>query len=56
MCLVVLNEELEKCKPVLGYLDSKSTRVPELAKDVVFEELWYSCRFWIDHVVEIDHP
>jgi hypothetical protein len=56
MCLVVLNEELEKCKPVLGYLDSTSTRVPELARGVVSEELWYSCRFWIDHVVEIDNP
>jgi hypothetical protein len=57
MCLVVLKEEeeLEKCKPVLGYLaDSRLTRVPDIAKDIVSEELWYACSFWIIHVVEID--
>jgi hypothetical protein len=57
MCLVVLNEGLEKCKPALGYLaDAKLTRIPEIASDIVSEELWYACRFWIDHVVEIDDP
>jgi hypothetical protein len=56
MCLNVLNEELEKCKPALGYVlgsNSKFTCVPDIGKDVVSEELWYAYSFWIDHVVEI---
>jgi hypothetical protein len=57
MCLVVLKEELQKCKSALGHLaNSKLTRVPDLPNGVVSEELWYACRFWIDHVVQIDDP
>lgn len=28
--------------------------MPEIPEDAISEELWYACRYWIDHIIDID--
>jgi hypothetical protein len=58
LCLKVLNEDLEKCKPAIGYLVNawELDWVPVIGNNIVSEELLYACNFWIDHVVKIEVP
>jgi AAA ATPase domain len=56
LCLKVMNEDLEKCGPAVGYLRNASELegVPDVGENVVSEELLYACNFWIAHVVKIE--
>jgi hypothetical protein len=58
LCLKVMNEDLEKCKPATGYLENAFDldSVPNIGENIVSEQLLYACNFWIDHVVEIELP
>lgn len=57
LCLAVLNRGLSDTTAGAGYLakaESDVPGVPVLGGESVSEVLLYACRFWINHVVEID--
>lgn len=54
-CLDISNKELVQCSEA-GYLSNKTIRGIPVSEKLVTEHLWYSCRFWIDHVAEVEHP
>ena len=54
-CLSILVRDLSPDIPCAGFIDG-SEGVPKLAEDAVSEELWYACRFGMDHVVDVDTP
>jgi hypothetical protein len=59
LCLVVLNENLTQDIPGIGYLtEERSVKpgIPEIAEGPISEHVWYACRFWTDHVVDITSP
>jgi NACHT domain len=58
LCLQVMNEDLEKCRPAIGYLSNarELKGVPEIGEHVVSEGLLYACKFWISHIVKIEIP
>jgi len=62
LCLQVLNEALAVNIPGTGYLvDVKldldeSLSVPTISSDRLSGAAWYACRFWIDHVLDVDSP
>jgi hypothetical protein len=59
LCLAILNRDLDQNFPGSGYLSGRMDDVkgiPEIPGDTVSEELWYACRFWMNHVVEIQCP
>jgi hypothetical protein len=49
-----MDEDLEKCKPAIGYLANagKLKGVLYIGENIVSEELLHACNFWIDHVVQ----
>ncbi len=49
-CLNILNAQLSEGVPCTGYLKGASRAIPNVADGLVSEELWYACRFWIDHI------
>jgi hypothetical protein len=60
LCLEVLNIQLKEGIPGTGYL-SNSTQtqesgIPQISEGEITEELWYACRFWIDHLLEVKTP
>jgi hypothetical protein len=59
LCLATLNRDLDRNIPGSGYLSGRMDDVngiPEIPGDTVSEELWYACRFWMHHIVEIQVP
>jgi hypothetical protein len=30
--------------------------IPEIAEGQISEEVWYACRFWPDHIVDVESP
>jgi hypothetical protein len=59
LCLLVLNENLKEGIPGIGYLikgESVNTGIPEFAEGHISEEVWYACRFWADHIVDVESP
>ena len=59
LCLRVLNEDLTSHTPGTGYLtqltqDTKG--IPSVDKLNISEVLWYACRFWTEHIIEIEGP
>jgi hypothetical protein len=57
LCLHVLNKDLTSDIPGTSYL-TRSTpeteEIPALDGSQVTEVLWYACRFWAEHVVEVE--
>jgi hypothetical protein len=57
VCLQVLNEDLTSHTPGTGYLKKSSFNtkgIPSIVESDVSEVLWYSCRFWTEHIIEIE--
>jgi hypothetical protein len=57
LCLRVLNEDLTSHTPGTGYLSetaSDSKGIPSIVHSHVSEVVWYACRFWTEHIVEIE--
>ena len=56
ICLDIMNQRLQPDIAGTGYLKSELEGIPESAGSHASEELWYACRFWIDHIVEVKAP
>jgi hypothetical protein len=59
LCLGVLNQGMMQNIPGTGYLCGHTDHqhgIPKIAGDHITEGLWYACRFWMDHLVEVDTP
>jgi hypothetical protein len=59
LCVLVLNDNLKEGIPGTGYLDedwSVSPGIPEIVEGQMSEEVWYACRFWLDHIVDVEGP
>jgi hypothetical protein len=58
LCLAVMDKNFPLIASSLGYLtvQSKSAGIPVLSEELISEEMWYSCRFWIDHLLVVDDP
>jgi hypothetical protein len=53
----VLNEDLTSHTPGTGYLNesaSNTNGIPSIAQSDVSEVVWYACRFWTEHIIEIE--
>jgi len=55
-CLKVINAELSEGTPGTGYLDGNERGIPKMLDEAIFEQLWYSCRFWMIHLQDITSP
>ncbi|KLO16783.1 hypothetical protein SCHPADRAFT_200109 [Schizopora paradoxa] len=56
-CLKVMNIELhEDRNPGIGYLKQPSRDIPNLDNVMISEQLWYACRFWMDHLNDCKFP
>jgi hypothetical protein len=59
LCLSILCEDLDKDIPGTGYLTEPTANtkgIPEIADEDISEALWYACRFWSEHVLDVDEP
>ena len=57
LCLVVLNEDLQQTGLGMGYLaETESDGIPQIGGALVSEHLLYACRFWMDHIIAVEHP
>jgi hypothetical protein len=60
LCLEVLNIQLKEGIPGAGYLSgstqTQGSGIPQIGEGEITEELWYACRFWIDHLLEVKAP
>jgi hypothetical protein len=57
LCLHVLNEDLTSHTPGTGYLSESSLNtkgIPSIVPSDVSEAMWYACRFWMEHIIEIE--
>jgi hypothetical protein len=57
LCLHVLNEDLTPHTPGTGYLSesgSDTDGIPSIVESDVSEVVWYACRFWTEHIIEIE--
>jgi hypothetical protein len=54
LCLHVLNEDLTAHTPGTGYLSESGSDTGGIPSIVVSEVLWYACRFWTEHIIEIE--
>jgi hypothetical protein len=57
LCLHVLNEDLTSHTPGTGYLTesvSDTKGIPYIIPSDVSEVVWYACRFWMEHIIEIE--
>lgn len=54
-CLLMLVKNLRPDIPCAGFIGGRKG-VPAMREDAVSEELWYACRFGMDHVVDVDAP
>jgi len=59
-CLSIMNDDLRKYIPGTGYLSMdvppRTEGIPVIADMYVSEGLWYTCRFWSQHLIEVGHP
>ena len=55
-CLSMLVRDLRLEIPCAGFIVGGEEGVPKMAEDAVSEELWYACRFGMDHVFDVDTP
>jgi energy-coupling factor transporter ATP-binding protein EcfA2 len=56
LCLCRMNSDLNSSIPHLGYIARDNLEVPGIPKgslEMVPEELWYACVFWVQHVLDI---
>lgn len=59
ICLLILNKNLKRTIPGTGYLSEEESavpRIPRIADDLIPEEVWYACRFWLDHIIDVECP
>jgi hypothetical protein len=58
LCLTVLNDDLKQETPGVGYLMGSSLGIPQsmIVDGTISEELWYACRFWMDHITDVEAP
>jgi hypothetical protein len=59
LCLHVLDEDLTSHTPGIGYLTvlrRDIEGIPSVDKSQISEVLWYACRFWTEHIIEIEAP
>lgn len=59
LCLRMLNQDLNSEIPGTGYLTDPKSHVkgiPVLDESRISEALWYACRFWHEHVIEVQEP
>ncbi|KAG8685398.1 POC1 centriolar protein A, partial [Ceratobasidium sp. 394] len=56
LCLGQLNRGLSRFVPGTGYLGEKDKvlGVPVIGDNAISEALWYACRFWQDHVLDVE--
>jgi hypothetical protein len=56
LCLRVMNKDLERKGTSLGYLSgtSQSEGIQLTTGYPICEGMWYSCRCWIDHILDVD--
>ena len=57
LCLRVMNEDLTSDIPGTGYLSGLMTDtegIPPSPGSQVPEVLWYACRFWAEHIIEVE--
>ena len=55
--LDLLNRELINNITGTGYLsiaEGETVGIPEVSE--ITEQLWYACKFWIDHILEVGSP
>jgi hypothetical protein len=53
----VLNEDLTPHIPGTGYLSESASNtkgIPSIVHSDVSEVVWYACRFWTVHIIEIE--
>ncbi|KAB5591451.1 hypothetical protein CTheo_5096 [Ceratobasidium theobromae] len=56
LCLQCLNKDLNSSLPDAGFLtksNSQSHGIPSPLGEIS-EAMWYACRFWIDHLTDVD--
>jgi hypothetical protein len=59
LCLRLMNEDLMPGIPGTGYLVESlpgKEGIPPLEESQVTEVLWYACRFWTEHIIEVESP
>jgi hypothetical protein len=56
LCLTVLNEDLKQDTPGVGDLARDSPGIPKMTDGDISEELLYACRFWMNHIIEVEAP
>jgi hypothetical protein len=59
LCLRVLSEDLTSNTPGAGYLTGlmpDTEGIPSVDKSHISEVLCYACRFWTEHIIEIEGP
>jgi hypothetical protein len=56
LCIRILNEDLTSRTPGAGYLTADTEGIPLINSSHISEVLWYACRFWTEHIVEIEDP
>jgi len=59
LCLRILNEDLTPGIPGTGYLSGvipHTAGIPLLHESRISEALWYACRFWNEHIIEVQGP
>jgi hypothetical protein len=58
LCLLVMNEDFKVRIRGTGYLtgQSETEGIPAIDESDVPEVLWYACRFWTEHITEIEAP
>jgi hypothetical protein len=57
LCLHVLNVDLTSQTPGTGYLSESASNtegIPSIVHSHVSEAVWYACRFWMEHIIEIE--
>jgi hypothetical protein len=58
-CLRILNEDLTFDIPGTGYLSGRTRKqngIPPLDESHITEVVWYACRFWTEHIIEVEGP
>jgi hypothetical protein len=54
-----LNANLREGVSGTGYLaddESVNPGIPEIGTSQISEEVWYACRFWLDHITDVESP
>jgi hypothetical protein len=54
-----MNEDLQGAIPGTGYLTGQMAAtegIPSIKESDVSEVLWYACRFWGEHIIDVEAP